>query len=159
MDSSYRAEERSSCAQPITDYSTPARLESVPDERNRYEHKNNRGMIRQMATQVNDEQSHRTDRKRPVQAWVALFLACVSLAVFIIMATTVAGTSELGQAAIDGERGAVFFSTMGFAAAVLLSLGSILLALKPVISGRGRGIAITAAVISASAPMLAGFAG
>ena len=73
------------------------------------------------------------------------------------MASTVAGSSNLalaaGGAGPDADA-ALLGVTMGFALGVLLGVATLIAAIDPIITNRGRGLAVTAGILALTSPLL-----
>lgn len=85
---------------------------------------------------------------------IALGLALAAVAVAAGMKSTVAGESQVGEAANAGDPVAIMVASYGFAAVVLLGLGAVLAAVDPVVTNRGRALGIAAISVAIASPLL-----
>jgi hypothetical protein len=103
-----------------------------------------------------DDEPERTvaPTKHSTRAKVALGVAIAAVVASAAMRSTVAGESQLAATAVGGDSSAILASTLGFAAVAILVIGAIIVALDPIITNRGRRMAVAALITAIAAPLL-----
>jgi len=97
--------------------------------------------------------------KHSTRARVALGLAIAAVVGAALMSSTVAGESQLAATAGGGDSSAILASTLGFAAIVILVIAAIIASLDPIITDRGRAMAVAALVVALASPLVGAAAG
>jgi len=95
-----------------------------------------------------------TPSRHSTRAKIALGLALLAAVTAVLMRSTVAGESDLAATAVGGDSSAILATTLGFAAVVILVIAAIIASLEPLITNRGRPMAIVALIVALAAPLL-----
>jgi len=103
-----------------------------------------------------DDEPERTvaPSKHSTRAKIALGIAAAAVVASAAMRSTVAGESELAATAVGGDSSAILASTLGFAAVAILVIGAIIAALDPIVTNRGRRMAVAALILAIASPLL-----
>ncbi|PZR52791.1 hypothetical protein DNL40_10525 [Xylanimonas oleitrophica] len=86
---------------------------------------------------------------------VALALAGLATLLFVLLRSTLAGTSPLAASIADGDTGHRMIAMGGFVLAVGTSIVAVLVAVRAIAEDRGRRRGIAAVILALGSPMAA----